>query len=371
MKTIYLGLASLLMLVMAVGVTHAQTTKYNWALGFGGTFPRYENVNIEPLNSNYGAYASIQRNFSEHFALRSREGFSHLAGWWSDASGGKTETTDLISTDLDLMYYLIPREAVSPYLFAGMSGYLRMLHNNYTASLERNEFQGGVNLGLGVEWKVAPQWSVVSEFGNHRTFNSELDGAVMSTAVEPNGEDTYWAFGLGIKFYFGSKGESSKMYRHPPSAMAPEQKDMTDYNRIEDMIKEYIPKEITKEVVVDKYIRIPANNWYLDGVKFAFDRSDLLPESYPVLNDAVKLLMNNPDLKVEIRGYTDSIGTAIYNDTLSLQRANAVKAYLVSQGIASRRLTAVGYGLTGPIASNVTAEGREINRRVEFRVINK
>jgi outer membrane protein OmpA-like peptidoglycan-associated protein len=362
MKTISLGLA--LLLVMAVGVTRAQTAKYNWELGLGATFPRYENVNIEPLNSDYGADLSIQRNFSDHFALRAREGFSHLAGSWSGVSGSKTETTNLVSTDLDLMYYLIPHELVSPYLFAGMSGYLRMLHNNYTTSLERNEFQGGVNLGLGVEWKVAPQWSVVSEFGNHRTFNSELDGAVMSPAVEPNGEDTYWAFGIGVQFYFG------KAEQPPPHAMAPA-KDLTDYARIEDLIKEYTPTEITKEVVVEKYIKIPAATWYLYGVKFAFNRSELLEESYPVLNDAVKLLTVNADLNVQIRGYCDSIGTPIYNDTLSLQRAESVKAYLVSQGIASSRLSTIGYGLTFPIATNVTEEGRQVNRRVEFRVVSK
>ncbi len=366
MKTIYLGLA--LLLVMAVGAARAQTTKNDWTLSLGATFPRYENVNIEPLNSNYGAYVSIQRNFSEHFSLRAREGFSHLSGWWSSTpSLRKTETTDLVSTDLDLMYYLIPHEVISPYLFAGMSGFLRMLHNNYTASLERNEFEGGVNLGGGVEWKVAPQWSLLSEFGWHKTYNSELDGAVMATAIEPNGEDTYWAFGIGVNFYFGNKGEP----RHPVAAIAPEQKDMTDYNRIEDLIKEYTPSQVTKEVVVEKYIKIPAATWYLYGVKFAFDRSDLLPESYPVLNDAVKLLTVNADLNVQIRGYTDSIGTAIYNDTLSLQRAEAVKAYLVSQGIASSRLSTIGYGLTVPIATNTTEEGREVNRRVEFRVINK
>lgn len=367
MKTVYLGLA--LLLVMAVGVTRAQTAKSSWSVGLSLVYPRYEEVNIQPLNTDYGALVSLQRNLSEHVALRLAGGYSHLEGSYSGASGTTTERTNLWSGNLDLLYYLVPCEAVSPYVFAGVGAMERMSRNQYTTTLDANAFDAEFNYGAGVEWKFIPDWSLTGEFGYHSTYNSELDGAVMSYALEPNGQDSYWTLGLGIKFYFGSKGESSERYWHPSAAVYPQQRDLTDYNRIEDMIKEYIPREVTKEVVVDKYIKIPADAWYLEGVKFAFNRSELLPESYSVLNDAVKLLMNNPDLKVEIKGYTDSIGTPIYNDTLSLQRANAVKAYLVSQGIASSRLRAVGYGLTGPVATNVTAEGREINRRVEFRVI--
>ncbi|HQT91206.1 MAG TPA: OmpA family protein [Candidatus Kryptobacter bacterium] len=368
MKAIYLGLA--LLLVMAVGDARAQTARSSWSVGLSLVYPRYEEVNIQPLNTNYGALLSLQRNFSEHVALRLAGGYSHLEGSYSGASGATTERTNLWSGDLDLLYYLVPCEAVSPYLFAGIGAMERMSTHQYTPYLDENAFDAEFNYGAGLEWKFDPEWSLAGEFGNHRTFNSELDGAVMSYALEPNGQDSYWTLGVGVKFYFG-KGEPSKICGPTSVAVAPAAKDLTDYNRIEGIVKEYIPREVTRDVVVEKYIRIPANTWYLDGVKFAFDRSELLPESYPVLNDAVKLLTDNPDLNVEIKGYTDSIGTPIYNDTLSLQRAVAVKDYLVSQGIASRRLTAVGYGLTGPIATNVTAEGREINRRVEFRVVNK
>jgi OOP family OmpA-OmpF porin len=366
MKTISLALA--LLLVTAVGVTRAQTAKSSWSAGFGLTYPRYAEVNIQPLNTDYGAYLSLQRNFSEHVALRLQGSYSVLEGSWSGSSGSVTERTNLWAGDLDLLYYLVPCEAVSPYVFAGLGAMERMSTHQYTPYLDENAFGAKFNYGAGVEWKFDPEWSLAGEFGYHSTYNSELDGAVLSYSLEPSAQDSYWTLGIGVKFYFG-KGEPSKICR--PCAIAPGAKDMTDYGRIEGIVKEYIPREVTKDVVVEKYIRIPANTWYLDGVKFAFDRSELLPESYPVLNDAAKLLTDNPDLNVEIKGYTDSIGTPIYNDTLSLQRAKAVKDYLVSQGIASRRLSAVGYGLTGPIATNVTAEGREINRRVEFRVINK
>jgi len=136
------------------------------------------------------------------------------------------------------------------------------------------------------------------------------------------------------------------------------------------MIKNHIPKEVIKEVVVDKYIyAISEDRLVLVGVNFAFDKSDLLPESYTVLDKAVKLLNDNPNVNVEIEGYTDYIGTAEYNQQLSEERAQTVKNYLASQGIAPDRLSTVGYGKGNPIANNETEEGRAMNRRIVFRII--
>jgi OOP family OmpA-OmpF porin len=74
-------------------------------------------------------------------------------------------------------------------------------------------------------------------------------------------------------------------------------------------------------------------------------------------------------VNVEIEGYTDYIGTAEYNQQLSEERAQTVKNYLVSQGIAADRLSTVGYGKGNPIANNETEEGRAMNRRIVFRII--
>ena len=71
-------------------------------------------------------------------------------------------------------------------------------------------------------------------------------------------------------------------------------------------------------------------------------------------------------MKVEVAGHTDSIGTDSYNMGLSLRRANAVRDYLISKGIAAENLTAKGYGESQPVADNQTAAGRFKNRRVEL-----
>jgi OmpA-OmpF porin, OOP family len=108
----------------------------------------------------------------------------------------------------------------------------------------------------------------------------------------------------------------------------------------------------------------------LRGVNFDFDKSTLRPESIDTLNEAVKILKQYEPIRVEVAGHTCNIGSAAYNQGLSERRARVVFDYLVNNGIAADRLNWVGYGLTQPIASNATREGREENRRTELRVRN-
>ncbi len=95
------------------------------------------------------------------------------------------------------------------------------------------------------------------------------------------------------------------------------------------------------------------------------------PASYPVLADVVNFLKEHPNVIIEIQGHTDSVGSFETNMRLSQRRAEAVKAYLVSQGISPHRLIARGYGETRPIGDNRTREGRRLNRRIEFVVITQ
>ncbi|MFQ5651223.1 MAG: OmpA family protein [bacterium] len=107
----------------------------------------------------------------------------------------------------------------------------------------------------------------------------------------------------------------------------------------------------------------------INNVFFDFDKYELKSESHPELNRLARILKNNPEMKVEILGHTDHVGTEAYNLWLSEQRAHAVVDYLISVGCEASKLTAIGYGKSKPIASNETEEGRQKNRRVEFRVI--
>jgi outer membrane protein OmpA-like peptidoglycan-associated protein len=105
------------------------------------------------------------------------------------------------------------------------------------------------------------------------------------------------------------------------------------------------------------------------SVLFASAKSALLPAAQVKLNEVANaLIKEDPLSKIVIEGHTDSQGTAAYNQDLSQQRAQAVRDYLVTRGIASDRITSQGFGLTRSIADNGSAEGRANNRRVEIVV---
>jgi outer membrane protein OmpA-like peptidoglycan-associated protein len=101
-------------------------------------------------------------------------------------------------------------------------------------------------------------------------------------------------------------------------------------------------------------------------INFDFDKSDIRPESQPIIDEMVKLMKNNPTLNLTIEGHTDNVGAPDYNRRLSDARARSVVAALTSRAIGAGRLKAVGYGQDKPIADNGTDEGRAKNRRVEL-----
>lgn len=365
MKKFFITTALMLMFVM--GLSQAQTVTDSWSLGFGFNYPRYSSVNVTALNSNYGGYLSLQRNFSENVGLRLKGGYSHVEGRWSDQVFNQiTESTNLITAELDMLYYLVPCAPVSPYVYGGVGVNHKTITNGQTAFDDDNKFGSQLNVGAGAEFKLNRSWTFVTEFGYHWTNNSELDGTIVPNEI--NGRDSYIVLSAGFNLYFGQGKPSEKC--EPCTGVTQQMRDMTDYGRIDDMIKNRIPKEIIKEVVVEKTIyAIAEDRLVLVGVNFAFDKSDLLPESYIVLDKAAQLLKDRPKVNVEIEGYTDYIDTQEYNQKLSEERAETVRNYLISKGISENRLTTIGYGKSNPVADNTTAEGRAMNRRIVFRIL--
>lgn len=105
------------------------------------------------------------------------------------------------------------------------------------------------------------------------------------------------------------------------------------------------------------------------NITFAFDSSNLQPQFYPVLDNVASTLNQYNQTVIEVAGHTDNVGTDAYNQQLSVQRANAVAAYLGGKGVIQQRMMIVGAGETRPIASNDTDAGRAQNRRVEITIV--
>jgi outer membrane protein OmpA-like peptidoglycan-associated protein len=119
-----------------------------------------------------------------------------------------------------------------------------------------------------------------------------------------------------------------------------------------------------QELITGKTIR-------LKNIFFETDRWELLPRSFIELNKLLRLLERNEQLAIEIHGHTDIRGDDAYNLELSLRRAEAVANYLISNGIPSSRIRHKGFGRSRPVADNQSEEGRQLNRRVEFLVLQK
>lgn len=109
----------------------------------------------------------------------------------------------------------------------------------------------------------------------------------------------------------------------------------------------------------------------LRNIFFDTGSASLRPESYAELGVLYKLLEDNPKIKIEISGHTDNVGSAALNQRLSQDRAKAVVDFLTGRGTEPGRLTFKGYGFSRPLATNDTPEGRQLNRRTEFEIIEK
>jgi len=129
------------------------------------------------------------------------------------------------------------------------------------------------------------------------------------------------------------------------------------------------PPPVPAPKPVPKPKPVAAKVTFAADVLFDFDKSVIKPEGRSRLDDlAAKVTAINLEVVIAI-GHTDSIGSDAYNQKLSVRRAEAVKAYLVSKGIASNRIYTEGKGEKQPVASNKTRDGRQKNRRVEVEII--
>ncbi len=125
------------------------------------------------------------------------------------------------------------------------------------------------------------------------------------------------------------------------------------------------PKKYSLVVVTAQKIELKQT------VFFDFNKASIKSVSFALLNDVAQAMVDNPTVKVEIGGHTDSVGNDAFNLKLSQSRAESVRTYLIKRGIASNRMVPKGFGENVPIADNRTEAGRSQNRRVEFLITER
>lgn len=372
----FLLLTSALFVVLSIS-TFGQSSKYgwlykdSWSFGFGLSYPRYVNSgSFVGDYGNIGGFLSIQKNYTEHIALRLQGQYDHFTVKTLGEANGKN---DLISGNFDLLYYLVPCEPVSPYFGVGLGGEFF----KYAGEEARDwDHAYQFNFRFGAEWKVSENWKLRTELSYLTSSSYKMDGksGAAKGGLLGGQSDSYMTFDVGFNYYFhyGEKSNICEIY---------EGLNKVDYDKIEEIVKKYQiqPTEVDYNRIEDIVKRnqsvgtgnntVLQENWVLIGINFDFNKATIRPESLPILYNAAEILLKNPDVKIEIQGHTDNVGSANYNQKLSLRRAETVKNFLIAKGVAANRLTTVGLGETKPIMSNKTAEDRGLNRRIEFKII--
>jgi len=367
----------LMVLTFSFSLTNAQISKDGWAVGFGLVSPRlFSDITAE--NLNFGGRLFLQKNLNEMTAMRFSLDYLRFTGVNTPVTTKFTNNT--FKFGLSGVYTMSPCMTFSPYFGVGGSVLYYTNKGSGTAGLDGSKFgELTADLFFGARMMLDYRWYATVELGQHTISTDKLDGTIAPGSGGWFGGplDSYTSLSLGFLYYFDPgeystlcdevKGLSGVDYNKIEEIVKKYAAALStvDYNRIEDIVKKNCSAVATKERV------ITSSNWVLIGVNFEFGKSSLTPEAYPILVNAVQVLLSNPGMKVEIQGHTDIIGSESFNQKLSEQRAETVKRFLVAKGVEASRLSTVGFGFSNPISDNKTAEGRGLNRRIEFKVLGK
>ncbi|MGJ1322132.1 OmpA family protein [Sphingobacterium faecium] len=254
-----------------------------------------------------------------------------------------------------------------------------------------------VPVGVGAKFKL----SEVVALNLGYTMNFTDDALLYGPSRQGDRKQRFSNVYGGLEFTLGSRDKQNLTFANPVATMYDELKDPSLRNEVEalkqrvstlestvsalntdsdgDGVSDKFDKEPNSPAgaVVDgsgRQIKFPepvvnnvtSSNGYVAPIQFEFDSSVLKTQSYATLDKVAKEVRDN-NSSVTLDGYASAEGSEAYNLSLSKDRANAVKQYLVNAGVASSKITANGYGEANPVASNATEEGRVQNRRVEIK----
>ncbi|PIP04950.1 MAG: hypothetical protein COX52_14625 [Syntrophobacterales bacterium CG23_combo_of_CG06-09_8_20_14_all_48_27] len=293
-----------------------------------------------------------------------RLGYDFTKNWGAEAVfdyiDTKYKTTDtntnVYNYRVEGLYHFMPYGKLVPFLAVGAGG-MTINYRDDTGNKTRATF----DYGAGLKYFFTDWLALRGDVRHVLAFGS----------VYNNLEYT-----LGLTFYFGGH-KPAPVSRYEPIAESKSEP------KPEPMAKEKVEEKVVimaSEPKVEEKVMVAATEPKIiilafEDVHFDFDKSTLKPEAQTILKRNVQMLKDNPKAKVRIAGYTSASGTEAYNQKLSERRANAVKAYLVNEGVITRdRLSTIGYGETNPemyeaAPKEIYSKAAKANMRVLFEII--
>lgn len=313
-----------------------------------------------------GAYinADDDRGVNDGLGAHIIYGWRASAGWGLEGHvfGSLFETGGAGRTDfyqqgigLDFTYTHLNEESVSPFIFAGIGG----MRNDVTSDVADDETGYYGNVGVGL---------ISSGFGAR---GAKFRGEIRYVYDDFMDGLTDWRFNIGLEIPIGKqqpvKQEPIVVEKVVERLVPLTDSDSDGVPDTMDQCPDTLPG-----MKVDRFgCAVEDQAVELHGVTFEFDSARLTEPARYALDKVASALNGQPAMEVEIAGHTDSVGPGEYNMALSLARAESVHDYLVFRGIDPGRMTAVGYGETLPLADNFTPQGRDLNRRTEFRILKR
>lgn len=311
--------------------------KHGWYVGAGTGL-----TEVSPEGSSGGFYVEDDRDWGYKLFA----GWRFLPHWGAEVSyvntgkAGLGNVNPAIADDISdaTISYQIPTIAANYYLRGperdldvfgriGLSAITNSVSDDRIPYEKQTPIQ--LNLGIGVEWRFDDKWFARAAY----------DGFDNDASM----------FAISIGRYFARHDAHRTLPEPQPPAPTP---------------APVTEKPAPPEPVCAQF------NGAIDAIQFAVDSATLNDVSQARLQDAADSLRQFPDIRIQIEAHTDSSASEDYNLALSDRRANAIRDYLIELGIDASRLSAVGLGESQPRATNETQEGRALNRRVEFRMID-
>lgn len=217
-------------------------------------------------------------------------------------------------------------------------------------------------------WQINDNWSVFGK-GGTLFWDMDVDGSEVNFTHTTSDSDWSPLLGTGVEYAFNRNWSTTLEYQWIDNVGGSDTGGM-DLNVVNLGVIYHFATAPAPEPVAAEPPPVPVvekqENWTLKGPSFAYNSSTLLPEIEQALQPALERLKQHPQAHMNIETHTDSMGSEQYNQQLSDQRAKAVLAYFINNGVPTSQLTATGMGETHPIADNNTEDGRYQNRRIEL-----